>query len=72
MEFVLVVATALVLDGILLVLIYDLKSQFFAISVITRAVGMERKPTEPLEMRLGVTVCPAYESHVFANKNCSV
>ena len=47
MEFVLVVATALVLDRILLVLIYDFIRPFFAISVITRVVGMERKPTEP-------------------------
>ena len=40
MEFVLVVATALVIDGILLVLRYDFVGQFFAISVITRAVEM--------------------------------
>ena len=39
MEFVLV-ASAVVIDGILLVLIYDFIRQFFAISVITRAVGM--------------------------------
>ena len=69
MEFVLVVAPAVVIDGMLLVPLYDF---ILATSVITRAVGMERKPTEPLEMRHGVTVCPAYQSRVFADKNCSV
>ena len=39
MEFVLVVASAVVIDGILLVLIYDFIRKFFAISVITRTVG---------------------------------
>ena len=72
MEFVLVVAPALVIDGMLLVLHYEFIQRFFAISVITRAVGMERKPTEPLEMRHDVTVCPAYQSRVFADKNCGV
>ena len=72
MECVLAVATALVIDEIPVGLLYDFIQQFFAISVITRAVGMERKPTEPLEMRHGVTVCLAYQSRVFADKNCSV
>ena len=39
MELVLVVATAMVIDGIYIVLLYDF-IKVFATSVITRAVGM--------------------------------